>query len=113
MADKIPMKFTVISECPVSKARVSIMALPHHLVDTPVFMPVGTQGSLKGMSSKQLESMGCQIMLGNAYHLGNRPVMLCHASIKLPWLQGPSLLEAVGGLHKFMGWNRALLTVSD
>jgi len=71
------MKFTVISECPFTKARVSCMALPHHLVDTPVFMPVGTQGSLKGMSPKQLESMGCQIMLGNAYHLGNRPVMIC------------------------------------
>jgi len=75
MTDRIPMKFTVISECPVTKARVSSMALPHHVVDTPVFMPVGTQGSLKGMSPKQLELMGCQIMLGNAYHLGNRPVM--------------------------------------
>lgn len=91
------MKFTVISECPVTKARVAKMELPHHVVDTPVFMPVGTQGTLKGMTPKQLESMDCQIMLGNAYHLGNRP--------------GPSLLEAVGGLHKFMGWNRSLLTV--
>lgn len=69
-----PMKFTVISECPISKARVAKMELPHHVVDTPVFMPVGTQGTLKGMTPKQLEAMNCQIMLGNAYHLGNRPV---------------------------------------
>ena len=68
------MKFTVISECQVTKARVAKMELPHHVVDTPVFMPVGTQGTLKGMTPKQLESMDCQIMLGNAYHLGNRPV---------------------------------------
>ena len=68
------MRFTVISECPVTKARVAEMELPHHVVDTPVFMPVGTQGTLKGMTPKQLESIDCQIMLGNAYHLGNRPV---------------------------------------
>ena len=70
-----PLKFTVTAECPVTKARVAQMELPHHVVDTPVFMPVGTQGTLKGMTVKQLETMDCQIMLGNAYHLGNRPVI--------------------------------------
>ena len=111
------MKFTIISECPVTKARVAQMALPHHVVDTPVFMPVGTQGTLKGMTPKQLESMDCQIMLGNAYHLGNRPVKQHISSIylisMLLWLQGPLLLEAIGGLHNFMGWSRSLLTVSS
>ena len=70
----VPLKFTIIAKCPVTKARVAKMVLSHHAVDTPVFMPVGTQGTLKGMTPKQLEDMDCQIMLGNAYHLGNRPV---------------------------------------
>jgi len=78
-----PMKFTVTSECPLTKARVAQMALPHHVVDTPVFMPVGTQGTLKGMTPKQLELMDCQILLGNAYHLGNRPVNLLITSTNI------------------------------
>ena len=70
------MKFTLVSECSVSKARVAKMELPHHAVDTPVFMPVGTQGTLKGLTPEQLSRppIDCQIMLGNTYHLGNRPV---------------------------------------
>ena len=71
---EVPLKFTIIAKCSVTKARVAKMVLSHHAVDTPVFMPVGTQGTLKGMTPKQLEEMDCQIMLGNAYHLGNRPV---------------------------------------
>ena len=66
--------FDILAECPVTKARVARMVLPHHIVDTPVFMPVGTQGTLKGLTPKQLETADCQIMLGNTYHLGNRPV---------------------------------------
>ena len=68
------LAFKILAECPISKARVAQMVLPHHTVDTPVFMPVGTQGTLKGMTPRQLEAMDCQIMLGNTYHLGNRPV---------------------------------------
>ena len=68
------LSFEVVARCPVTKARAARMRLPHHVVDTPVFMPVGTQGSLKGMTPNQLEQAGCQIMLGNTYHLGNRPV---------------------------------------
>lgn len=49
------------------------MELPHAIVETPVFMPVGTQGTLKGLLPIQLEQMDCRIMLGNTYHLGNRP----------------------------------------
>ena len=68
------LKFKILAECPVSKARVSSMVLPHHTVDTPVFMPVGTQGTLKGLTPHQLVDLDCQLMLGNTYHLGNRPV---------------------------------------
>jgi tRNA-guanine family transglycosylase len=61
-------------------------------------MPVGTQGTLKGILPKQLEELDCRIILGNTYHLGNRP--------------GIETLKKAGGLHKFMGWDRALLTDS-
>ena len=81
---EVPLKFTVIAKCPVTKARVARMVLSHHAVDTPVFMPVGTQGTLKGMTPKQLEDMDCQIMLGNAYHLGNRPVRDYSPALSLP-----------------------------
>lgn len=68
------LSFKILAECPVSKARVAKMRLPHHTVDTPVFMPVGTQGTLKAMTPQQLIDLDCQLMLGNTYHLGNRPV---------------------------------------
>ena len=74
------LTFKILAECPISKARVAKMVLPHHTVDTPVFMPVGTQGTLKGMTPKQLEDLDCQILLGNTYHLGNKPVCRVHAS---------------------------------
>ena len=61
-------------------------------------MPVGTQGTLKGILPEQLERMDCRIILGNTYHLGNRP--------------GAETLRKAGGLHNFMGWRRALLTDS-
>ncbi|XP_033220819.1 queuine tRNA-ribosyltransferase catalytic subunit isoform X1 [Belonocnema kinseyi] len=93
-----PLIFEIIAECNFSKARTGIMTLIHNRVDTPVFMPVGTQGTLKGLLPQQLEELNCQIILGNTYHLGTRP--------------GPEILKKAGGLHKFMGWNRALLTDS-
>ncbi|XP_050362340.1 queuine tRNA-ribosyltransferase catalytic subunit isoform X2 [Nymphalis io] len=74
------------------------MKLPHYSVKTPVFMPVGTQGTMKGLLPDQLENLDCEIILGNTYHLGNRP--------------GVDVLKKAGGLHKFMNWNRALLTDS-
>ena len=64
----------IVAECSVSRARACVLTLPHNVVNTPVFMPVGTQGTLKGLLPEQLKDMGCQIMLGNTYHLGNRPV---------------------------------------
>ena len=71
---KMALKFKILAECSVSKARVAQMVLPHSTVDTPVFMPVGTQGTLKGVTPDQLKELDCHILLGNTYHLGNRPV---------------------------------------
>ena len=73
-----PLRFEILGRCSTSKARVATMTLPHHTVDTPVFMPVGTQGTMKGLTSDQLHALGCQIILGNTYHLGNRPVRERH-----------------------------------
>ncbi|XP_052091286.1 queuine tRNA-ribosyltransferase catalytic subunit 1-like [Mytilus californianus] len=92
------LSLKILAECSTTKARACQMTLPHSIVETPVFMPVGTQGTLKGLLPEQLEELDCKIMLGNTYHLGNRP--------------GPELLEKAGGLHKFMNWNRSLLTDS-
>lgn len=69
-----PLKFTVIAKCSKSKARTSLLKLPHYEVETPIFMPVGTQGTMKGLTPEQLEQLNCQIILGNTYHLGMRPV---------------------------------------
>ncbi|ROL53080.1 Queuine tRNA-ribosyltransferase catalytic subunit 1 [Anabarilius grahami] len=68
-----PLALRVLAECPVSKARACTLTLPHCAVNTPVFMPVGTQGTLKGITVDQLEDLDCQICLGNTYHLGMRP----------------------------------------
>ncbi|KAL0196961.1 hypothetical protein M9458_005501, partial [Cirrhinus mrigala] len=68
-----PLALRIVAECPVSKARACILTLPHCAVNTPVFMPVGTQGTLKGITVDQLEDLDCQICLGNTYHLGMRP----------------------------------------
>ena len=71
---KPPLSFEIIAECKTTKARVGILKLPHADVDTPVFMPVGTQGTVKGLLPEQLETLDCKIILGNTYHLGTRPV---------------------------------------
>ncbi|KAK7485281.1 hypothetical protein BaRGS_00023532 [Batillaria attramentaria] len=92
------LSLKVLAECPVTKARACEMILPHATVNTPVFMPVGTQGSMKGLVPDQLRDLDCRLILGNTYHLGHRP--------------GPELLEKAGGLHSFMQWDRALLTDS-
>ena len=69
-----PLTLRIVAECPVTKARACDLILPHSAVSTPVFMPVGTQGTLKGITVDQLDALGCQICLGNTYHLGMRPV---------------------------------------
>jgi queuine tRNA-ribosyltransferase len=79
-------------------ARTGRLATPHGEVETPVFMPVGTVGSVKGVSQDLLEELGVQILLGNTYHLYLRP--------------GVEQVRKLGGLHKFMSWPRAILTDS-
>eukprot|EP00873_Tetraselmis_striata_P042067 jgi/Tetstr1/462331/TSEL_007337.t1 len=74
------------------------MTLPHFTADTPMFMPVGTQGSVKGITSQQLEDLDCHVILGNTYHLELRP--------------GADLVDEMGGLHKFINWPRGMLTDS-
>lgn len=90
------LKFEVLGR--FNRARAARLTLPHFVCQTPLFMPVGTQGTIKGLTNDQLEDIGCQIILGNTYHLALRP--------------GPELIDEMGGLHKFMNWKRALLTDS-
>lgn len=71
-----PLVFKVVAACATTKARVGCMNLRHGNVDTPVFMPVGTQGTLKGLLPEQLYDLNCQIILANTYHLGLRPVSI-------------------------------------
>jgi queuine tRNA-ribosyltransferase len=79
-------------------ARLGLLRTPHGAVDTPVFMPVGTQATVKGLTPPQLEEAGARIVLGNTYHLTLRP--------------GDELIAELGGLHRFMAWNGPILTDS-
>jgi queuine tRNA-ribosyltransferase len=79
-------------------ARRGVLATPHGVIDTPVFMPVGTQGAVKAMTPRDLEEVDASIILGNTYHLYLRP--------------GDDLIARRGGLHRFMGWTRPILTDS-
>jgi len=90
--------FTVLATDPHSRARRGRMVLPHGVVETPVFMPVGTQGSVKAMSPVELETLGAQIILGNTYHLFIRP--------------GTDLIRQFGSLHRFINWPYPMLTDS-
>src|SRR5215212_8173491 len=81
-----------------SKARLGRLTTAHGVVDTPVFMPVGTQGSVKAISQQELAEIGFPIILGNTYHLHLRP--------------GEALIRQAGGLHRFIGWDGAMLTDS-
>src|SRR5215470_16177922 len=80
------------------RARVGLLSTPHAEIETPVFMPVGTVASVKGVPQDILEDLGAQIILGNTYHLYLRP--------------GVDTVRRMGGLHGFMSWNRAILTDS-
>ena len=91
-------RFEVLARDPLTKARAGRLHTPHGTVDTPVFMPVGTQGTVKGLTQEMLEELGAEIILGNTYHLYLRP--------------GHQTIRALGGLHKFMSWPRAILTDS-
>ena len=90
--------FRIIAECPVTGARAGEFTTPHGVIHTPVFMPVGTLATVKAMSPLELKEISSQIILGNTYHLYLRP--------------GNEILEKAGGLHKFMNWDRPILTDS-
>ena len=93
------MKFTEIHSDPCSAARTGLIETGHGCIHTPIFMPVGTVGSVKGVYHRDLkEDIGAEIILGNTYHLYLRP--------------GLDILRAAGGLHKFENWDRPILTDS-
>ncbi len=91
-------EFRILKECPITGARAGELRTPHGVVETPLFMPVGTQATVKAMSPPELAALGAQFILGNTYHLYLRP--------------GADLIEEAGGLHAFMGWDRPILTDS-
>lgn len=93
------MKFSLTAKDPHSKARAGVVHTDHGEIQTPIFMPVGTAGSVKAVHQRELKNdIDAKIILGNTYHLYLRP--------------GLSLLEKAGGLHQFIGWDRPLLTDS-
>lgn len=91
-------RFDLLARDPQTAARAGAFHTPHGTIETPTFMPVGTQAQVKGVLADQLEGIGTQVMLANTYHLYLRP--------------GPDVIEEAGGLHRFMGWDRPILTDS-
>jgi len=93
------MEFNLLKNDPQSNARAGVLHTAHGVIETPIFMPVGTVGSVKGVPQEQLKNaIQAQIILGNTYHLYLRP--------------GTDILEQAGGLHKFMNWDKPILTDS-
>jgi queuine tRNA-ribosyltransferase len=92
------LKFDLVHTDIRSAARAGLIATEHGVVETPIFMPVGTQGSVKAVEQRELEEIGTQIILANTYHLYLRP--------------GTEIIARAGGLHRFMGWKKPILTDS-
>lgn len=92
------MNFTLIKKDAKTAARRGRLETPHGIIETPIFMPVGTHAAMKAMTPEQVTATGAQIILSNTYHLHLRP--------------GESLVEKAGGLHKFMAWDKPILTDS-
>src|ERR1051326_310701 len=90
--------FELIKTDGQNKGRLGRLTTPHGVIDTPVFMPVGTQASVKALDPRELQEMGTQIILGNTYHLYIRP--------------GLEIIKTAGGLHRFMNWTLPILTDS-
>ena len=91
-------KFEIEKICKQSGARTGKFTTPHGVIETPIYMPVGTQATVKTLTPEELNDVGAQIILSNTYHLFLRP--------------GHKLIEKAGGLHKFMNWNKPILTDS-
>lgn len=94
----LAVKYELIKECKHTKARLGRVHTPHGTIETPVFMPVGTQATVKSMTPEELKELGAEIILSNTYHLYLRP--------------GADLIREAGGLHSFMNWDRPILTDS-
>ncbi|OAA57025.1 queuine tRNA-ribosyltransferase [Niveomyces insectorum RCEF 264] len=92
------LTFELLARCSTTRARAAVLTLPHGPVPLPVFMPVATQASLKGLTPAQLAETSCRLCLNNTYHLGLKP--------------GKAVLDAVGGAHTLQGWPHNLLTDS-
>ncbi len=92
------IRYELIKECSQTGARLGRLHTPHGIIETPIFMPVGTQATVKAMTPEELKEMEAQIILSNTYHLYLRP--------------GHELIKEAGGLHKFMNWDRPILTDS-
>lgn len=92
------IRLEILKEDSRTRARLGKLHTPHGIIDTPVFMPVGTQATVKTMTPEELTQLGAKIILSNTYHLFLRP--------------GPELIKEAGGLHKFMNWQGAILTDS-
>src|SRR5215831_2159578 len=93
------MKFELLTKDPTTRARAGLLHTAHGVIETPVFMPVGTQATVKGLTQRDLaEDLGVKILLANTYHLFLRP--------------GPELIRGLGGLRRFMSWPNAILTDS-
>lgn len=93
------MRFEIQAHCPVTRARAGLLHTAHGTIETPVFMPVGTQATVKGVTQRDLAGeLDAKIILANTYHLFLRP--------------GHELIRQLGGLHRFMSWDRAILTDS-
>ncbi len=92
------IRYELIKECKQSGARLGKLHTPRGVINTPIFMPVGTAATVKAMTPEELKDMNAEIILSNTYHLYLRP--------------GHELIERAGGLHKFMNWDRPILTDS-
>lgn len=92
------VRYELIKTCKQSGARLGRLHTPHGIIETPIFMPVGTQATVKSMTPEELKEIGSQIILSNTYHLYMRP--------------GHEIVKKAGGLHKFMNWDKPILTDS-
>jgi len=92
------MSFEVLVKDKTTRARRGRLETPHGVIETPVFMPVGTQGTVKTLTPEELKEVGAEIILGNTYHLSLRP--------------GIDIIRLAGGLHEFMHWDGPILTDS-
>ena len=96
--DQSLFSFDIVAEDPRTHARAGVLHTPHGDIETPIFMPVGTKATVKGIPTETVKALGAQIVLANTYHLSQRP--------------GADTIEELGGIHTFMNWHGPILTDS-